>query len=176
MKLLLKPLVLSATLTVIGLSCTVSYASSSSILSGIERNQPTIAQQTILDQLVGNNLVGDKLAGDSLLVNNYLKNGSVNRIFSDSSFKTFETMLNKPLLRVPLNELHGLMPVNDINIKGNDIYQVAIKFNDILQQVVAYLSENKSSTYSTYRDSIKEVTSSVFSDEKCQSQNPKVKS
>ena len=156
MKLSLKPLLLSAALSVVGLSSTVSYASSNASVSGIERAQPTVAQQTIIDNLVG----------DSSAIG----------LFSEQSFKKFETMLNKPLLRVTLNELHGLNPINSDNRKGSEIFAVATKFNDMLQQFVTYFSESTSSTYSTYKNSIKEVTSSVFSDKKCESTTAQMKS
>ena len=139
MKSLLKPLLLSATLSAIGLSCTISYASASLSSDGIERSVPSSVR-------------------DSVLANTNAVGGIVNR-----PFNSFEYLINKPLFQISINEISSIGPLNfNDTPKKNEIFEVAAIFNDKLQLFLAYFDEDP---LAGQLDN--EINSAVLSDKKC---------
>ena len=143
MKFSLKPLLLGTVLSAVSLNCTLSFASSDFSAEKVVSQQLAIVQHAIIDN-------------------------SLNATFIVNSY---ERMLNKPLLIIPVNEVHGIRPIS-FNKKGNELFEFVTVFNDKLQQLIS-IFDNTSTTYLTDKNSFKEVVPSVFSKEKCESEEPK---
>jgi len=138
MKSILKPLLLSATLSAIGLSNTICHASASLSSDGIERSIPISVESAI----TSNNSAGG---------------------MTPRQFNSFEYLMTKPLLRLSINEVHAISSQPAFNsAKKNEVFEVAAIFNDKLQQFLAYIDDDIA-----FELSEEEIKSATLSDKKC---------
>ena len=120
MKSILKPVIISTSISVLALCCSVSYAKANSTAHELSRMQHVYALP--------------KLSSEG-----------ISRV-KPKHFNSFGQMLDKPMLRIPLNE--SPLFKKSLPSKKNEFFEMATIFNDKLQQLMASIQNglsNKSS-------------------------------
>lgn len=122
MKSILKPVIISTSLSVLALCCSVSYAKANASAHEISRMQHVYALP--------------KLSSEG-----------ISRI-QPKPFNSFGQMLDKPLLRIPLNE--SPLFKKSLPSKKNEFFEMANIFNDKLQQLMVSIQNGLSNESSEH--------------------------
>lgn len=113
MNIQLKPLILGIAISSVGLSSTIACASANLTFTQSVNDEVIVSQIFSLPKLKNINKAAAPL----------------------SQLDPFNLLLNKPLLRFPLNEVPNIKPSNPS--KKNQVFEIASIFNDKLQQIFA---------------------------------------